>query len=157
MRRHVMKAEAKLAELGLQLPTAPAPIANYVRAVRVGNLLFVSGHGPTRDGKYLFTGKLGTDLPVDDGYKAAQLVCLNCLASVREALGDLDRVKRVVKLLGMVNSAPDFGQQPEVINGASDLLVQLYGEAGRHARSAVGMGALPRGISVEIEMILEVE
>ena len=151
-----MKAEAKLAELGLQLPGAPGPIANYVRAVRVGNLLFVSGHGPTRDGKYLFTGKLGKDLTVDDGYKAAQLVCLNCLASVREALGDLDRVKRVVKLLGMVNSAPDFGDQPEVINGASDLLVQLYGESGRHARSAVGMGALPRNIAVEIEMILEV-
>lgn len=151
-----MKAEAKLAELGLQLPTAPGPIANYVRAVRVGNLLFVSGHGPSRDGKYLFTGKLGKDLTVDDGYKAAQLVCLNCLASVREALGDLDRVKRVVKLLGMVNSAPDFGHQPEVINGASDLLVQLYGDSGRHARSAVGMGALPRNIAVEIEMILEV-
>jgi len=152
-----MKAEAKLAELGLQLPSAPGPIANYVRAVRVGNLLFVSGHGPTRDGKYLFTGKLGKDLTIDDGYKAAQLVCLNCLASVREALGDLDRVKRVVKLLGMVNSAPDFGHQPEVINGASDLLVQLYGDSGRHARSAVGMGALPRNIAVEIEMILEVE
>lgn len=152
-----MKAEAKLAELGLVLPSAPGPIANYVRAVRVGSLLFVSGHGPTRDGKYLFTGKLGKDLTIDDGYKAAQLVCLNCLASVREALGDLDRVKRVVKLLGMVNSAPDFGHQPEVINGASDLLVQLYGEAGRHARSAVGMGALPRNIAVEIEMILEVE
>ena len=151
-----MKAEAKLAELGLQLPSAPGPIANYVRAVRAGDLLFVSGHGPTRDGKYLFTGKLGKDLTVDDGYKAAQLVCLNCLASVREALGDLDRVKRVVKLLGMVNSAPDFGHQPEVINGASDLLVQLYGESGRHARSAVGMGALPRNIAVEIEMILEV-
>ena len=152
-----MKAEAKLAELGLVLPSAPGPIANYIRAVRVGNLLFVSGHGPTRDGKYLFTGKLGKDLTIDDGYKAAQLVCLNCLASVREALGDLDRVKRVVKLLGMVNSAPDFGHQPEVINGASDLLVQLYGDAGRHARSAVGMGALPRNIAVEIEMILEVE
>jgi enamine deaminase RidA (YjgF/YER057c/UK114 family) len=152
-----MKAEAKLSELGLVLPSAPGPIANYVRAVRVGNLLFVSGHGPTRDGKYLFTGKLGKDLTIDDGYKAAQLVCLNCLASVREALGDLDRVKRVVKLLGMVNSAPDFGHQPEVINGASDLLVQLYGDAGRHARSAVGMGALPRNIAVEIEMILEVE
>ena len=152
-----MKAEAKLAELGLQLPSAPGPIANYVRAVRTGNLLFVSGHGPTRDGKYLFTGKLGKDLTIDDGYKAAQLVCLNCLASAREALGDLDRVKRVVKLLGMVNSAPDFGHQPEVINGASDLLVQLYGDSGRHARSAVGMGALPRNIAVEIEMILEVE
>jgi len=152
----MMKAEARLAELGLELPAAPGPIANYVRAVRVGDLLFVSGHGPSRDGRYLFTGKVGKDLTVEEGYQAAQLVCLNCLASVREALGDLDRVKRVVKLLGMVNSAPDFGQQPEVINGASDLLVELYGESGRHARSAVGMGALPRNIAVEIEMILEV-
>ncbi len=152
-----MKTEARLAELGLQLPSPPAPVANYVRAVRTGNLLFVSGHGPSRDGTYLFTGKVGKDLTVEEGYKAAQLVCLNCLASVKEALGDLDRVKRVVKLLGMVNSAPDFGYQPEVINGASDLLVQLYGDAGRHARSAVGMGALPRGIAVEIEMIMEVE
>jgi enamine deaminase RidA (YjgF/YER057c/UK114 family) len=152
-----MKVEARLAELGLQLPAVTPPVANYVRTVRVANLLFVSGHGPSRDGKYHYSGKLGRDVTVEDGYKAAQLVCLNCLASVRDALGDLDRVKRVVKLLGMVNSAPEFGQQPEVINGASDLLVQLYGEAGRHARSAVGMGALPRGISVEIEMILEVE
>ena len=152
-----MKVEAKLAEMGLKLPGVPPPVANYIRAVKVGNLLFVSGHGPSRDGKYHFSGKLGKDVTVEEGYKAAQLVALNCLASGKEALGDLDRVKRVVKLLGMVNSAPDFGQQPEVINGASDLLVQLYGDAGRHARSAVGMGALPRGISVEIEMILEVE
>ncbi len=152
-----MKVEARLAELELELPGAPAPVANYVRAVRVGNLLFVSGHGPNRDGKFQYLGKVGKDLTVQEGYKAAQLVCLNCLASVKKELGDLDRVKRVVKLLGMVNCPPEFEQQPEVINGASDLLVQLYGEAGRHARSAVGMGSLPRGISVEIEMILEVE
>ncbi|MGH2404651.1 MAG: RidA family protein [bacterium] len=152
-----MKAEAKLAELKLELPAAPVPLANYVRTVRVGNLLFVSGHGPQRDGKMQSVGKLGKDLTVQDGYKAAQLVCLNCLASVKNELGDLDRVKRVVKLLGMVNCTPDFEQQPEVINGASDLLVQLYGDSGRHARSAVGMGSLPRNISVEIEMIMEVE
>ncbi len=152
-----MTVEAKLAEMGLILPAAPAPIANYIRAVRTGNLLFVSGHGPFRDGKTQFVGKVGKELSVEDGYKSAQLVCLNCLASVKEALGDLNRVKRVVKLLGMVNCTPEFGHQPEVINGASDLLVALYGDAGRHARSAVGMGALPRGISVEIEMVLEVE
>lgn len=152
-----MKIEAKLVQLKLELPTAPAPVANYVRTVRAGNLLFVSGHGPQRDGKMQSVGKVGRDLTLEDGYKAAHLVCLNCLASVKEALGDLDRVKRVVKLLGMVNCTPDFGQQPEVINGASDLLVQLYGDAGRHARSAVGMGSLPRNISVEIEMVLEVE
>ncbi len=152
-----MKVEAKIAEMGLSLPSAPAPIANYVRTVRTGNLVFVSGHGPFRDGKAQFVGKVGKELSVEEGYKSAQLVCLNCLASVKEALGDLDRVRRVVKLLGMVNCTPEFGHQPEVINGASDLLVNLYGDAGRHARSAVGMGALPRGISVEIEMVLEVE
>ena len=152
-----MNVEDRLAEMGLQLPSAPAPMANYVRAVRAGNLLFVSGHGPQRDGQLHFLGKVGKDLTVEEGYKSAQLVCLNCLASVKKELGDLDRVKRVVKLLGMVNCPPDFGQQPEVINGASDLLVRLYGEAGRHARSTVGMGSLPRGISVEIEMVLEVE
>jgi len=152
-----MKVEAKLAEMRLALPSAPAPVANYIRAVRAGNLLFVSGHGPQRDGKMEYLGKVGKDLSVEDGYKAAQLVCLNCLASVREELGDLDRVKRVVKLLGMVNCTPDFERQPQVINGASDLLVQVYGDAGRHARSAVGMASLPGGISVEIEMVLEVE
>ncbi|MDR7522742.1 MAG: RidA family protein [Armatimonadota bacterium] len=152
-----MKVEARLAELGLELPVPPGPLANYVRTVRVGNLLFVSGHGPHRDGRPQFIGKVGQDLTVDQGYQAARLVALNCLASVKEALGDLDRVKRVVKLLGMVNCTPEFGQQPQVINGASDLLVDLFGEAGRHARSAVGMGALPQGIAVEIEMILEVE
>lgn len=151
-----MKIEAKLAELDLALPEPPVPVANYVRTVRAGNLLFVSGHGPQRDGKFQYLGKVGRDLTVQDGYKAARLVCLNCLASVKKELGDLDRVKRVVKLLGMVNCPPDFEQQPEVINGASDLLVQLYGDAGRHARSAVGMGSLPRNISVEIEMVLEV-
>jgi len=152
-----MRVEARLAELGLQLPSPPKPIANYVRAVRTGNLLFVSGHGPFLDGKPQYVGKVDRDLTVEEGYKSAQLVCLNCLASVKEALGDLDRVKRVVKLLGMVNSTPDFGEQPQVINGASDLLVNLYGDAGRHARSAVGMGSLPGGIAVEIEMVLEVE
>lgn len=152
-----MRVEARLAELGLQLPSPPKPIANYVRAVRTGNLLFVSGHGPFLDGKPQYVGKVDRDLTVEEGYRSAQLVCLNCLASVKEALGDLDRVKRVVKLLGMVNSTPDFGEQPQVINGASDLLVNLYGDAGRHARSAVGMGSLPGGIAVEIEMVLEVE
>jgi enamine deaminase RidA (YjgF/YER057c/UK114 family) len=150
------QVEAKLRAMGLELPTPPAPVANYVRAVRTGNLVFVSGHGPSRDGQLVYRGKLGVDLDVETGYQAAQLVMLNCLASLKEAIDDLDRVTRVVKLLGMVNSAPDFGQQPEVINGASDLLVELYGERGRHARSAVGMASLPRQIAVEIEMIVEV-
>jgi enamine deaminase RidA (YjgF/YER057c/UK114 family) len=152
-----MKIEDKLAARGLRLPTMPPPVANYVRTVRTGALLFVSGHGPWRDGAMQYVGKVGADLTVEEGYQAARLVALNCLASVKDALGDLDRVRRVVKLLGMVNCTPEFTQHPQVLNGASDLLVDLFGEAGRHARSAVGMGSLPGGIAVEIEMVLEVE
>jgi enamine deaminase RidA (YjgF/YER057c/UK114 family) len=132
-------------------------MAQYVSAVSTGNLVFVAGHGPHRDGELIYKGKLGQDVDVERGYEAAQLVALNMLASLKAEIGDLDRVKRVVKLLGMVNCVPGFGQQPEVINGASDLLVDIFGERGRHARSAVGMASLPRGISVEIEMIVEVE
>ncbi len=152
-----MRVEAKLKELGLELPPTPTPAANYVGAVRTGNLLFVSGHGPTKDGRFAYIGKVGKDLSVEQGYEAARVVTLNCLASAKSVLDDLDRIKRVVKLLGMVNCTEDFGEQPKVINGASDLLVQLFGESGRHARSAVGMQALPFGIAVEIEMIFEVD
>ena len=152
-----MRVEDKLKELGLELPPTPRPAANYVGAVRSGNLLFVSGHGPTKDGKVTHTGKVGKDLGVEEGYEAARLVALNCLASAKSVIGDLDHITRVVKILGMVNCTEDFGDQPKVINGASDLLVQLFGESGRHARSAVGMQALPFGIAVEIEMIFEVE
>jgi enamine deaminase RidA (YjgF/YER057c/UK114 family) len=151
-----MRVEAKLKELGLELPPTPRPAANYVGAVQTGNLLFVSGHGPTQDGRFTSIGKIGKDLSVEDGYAAARLVALNCLASAKSVIGDLDRITRVVKILGMVNCTEDFGDQPKVINGASDLLVQLYGDSGRHARSAVGMQALPFGIAVEIEMIFEV-
>jgi len=152
-----MGAEARLAELGLKLPEQPKPVANYVPTVKVGNLLFVSGHGPYDDGNIKTEGKLGRDLTVDEGYQVARTVTMNCLASIRVELGSLDRVKRFVKLLGMVNCTEDFREQPKVINGCSDLLVELFGEAGKHARSAVGMQALPFGIPVEIEMILEVE
>jgi enamine deaminase RidA (YjgF/YER057c/UK114 family) len=149
--------EARLRELGIELPQPPPPVANYVGAVRVGELLFVSGHGPYRDGEYVYRGKLGSDLDVATGQAAARLVMLNFLASVRAELGTLDRVERIVKLLVMVNSAPEFGEQPQVANGASDLLVELFGEErGKHGRSAVGMGALPMGISVEIEGVLQV-
>jgi enamine deaminase RidA (YjgF/YER057c/UK114 family) len=151
-----MRVEDKLKELGLELPPTPRPAANYVGAVRSGNLLFVSGHGPTKDGKFTYIGKIGKDLGVEEGYEAARLVALNCLASAKSVIGDLDHITRVVKILGLVNCTEDFGEQPKVINGASDLLVQLFGESGRHARSAVGMQALPFGIAVEIEMILEV-
>jgi enamine deaminase RidA (YjgF/YER057c/UK114 family) len=149
------EVEAKLEALGLSLPSPPAPVANYVRAVTVGNLVYLSGHGPSRDGAFAFQGKVGAERTVEEGYQAAQLVMLNCLSSLKQEIGDLDRVERVVKLLGMVNCTENFGHHPEVINGASDLLVQLYGERGRHARSAVGMQSLPRGITVEIEMIVQ--
>ena len=152
-----MNAEQKLKEMGIVLPESPKPLANYVRTVRTGNLLFVSGHGPYNDGRTVLVGKLGKELTIEEGYKTARNVAVNCLASIRESLGSLDKVKRVVKLLGMVNCTEDFRDQPRVMNGASDLLVELFGEAGRHARSAVGMQALPNQIPVEIEMILEVE
>jgi enamine deaminase RidA (YjgF/YER057c/UK114 family) len=153
-----MSVEARLQELGIELPSAPAPIANYVRYVQVGNLLFLAGHGPNRSNGPVYTGQVGSDVTVEEAYDAARSTAMNLLASCKEALGDLDRVKKVVKVLGMVNSAPGFGDQPKVINGFSDLMVEIFGEdVGKHARSAVGMAALPGGIPVEIEMILEVE
>jgi len=151
-----MSVEKKLKEMGILLPEAPKPVANYVPAVKAGNLLFVSGHGPYNDGKTVLSGKLGKELNIEEGYKTARNVALNCLASVKGTLGDLDKVKRVVKLLGMVNCTEDFKDQPKVINGASDLLVEIFGDKGKHARSAVGMQSLPNNIPVEIEMILEV-
>ena len=148
-------AEAKIAELGLDLTTNP-PMANYVPAVRSGKLVFLSGHGPFQDGK-LIRGKLGADLDVEAGQAAARAVVVQLLASLRAELGSLDAVAQIVKLLCMVNCTPDFGDHPAVANGASDLLVEIFGEAGRHARSAVGMQSLPAGMAVEIEMIVEVE
>ncbi len=154
-----MSAEARLKEKGITLPSPSTPIANYVPFVRAGNLLFLAGHGPIRkEGQPMARGKLGRDLSVEQGYQVAREVGLNLLASTRAALGSLDRVKRIVKVLGMVNSAEGFGDQPKVINGFSDLMVEVFGEAiGKHARSAVGMAELPMGIPVEIERVLEVE
>ncbi len=151
-----MSADQKMKELGLILPQPPKPIANYVPAVKTGNLLFVSGHGPYNDGKTKISGKVGRELTIEEGYQTARNVALNCLASVKATIGDLDKVKRVVKLLGMVNCTDDFKDQPKVINGCSDLLVAIFGDVGKHARSAVGMQALPNQIPVEIEMILEI-
>ena len=153
-----MSAEARIKELGLTLPQPAKPLGNYVPGVRVGNLLFLSGHGPVRvDGMPTARGKIGRDLSLEDGYKVARDVGINLLGSARTLLGSLDKVKRVVKVLGMVNSAEGFADQPKVINGFSDLMVEVFGESGRHARSAVGMAELPMGMPVEIEMILEVE
>ncbi|MGH7278365.1 MAG: RidA family protein [Candidatus Rokuibacteriota bacterium] len=146
-------------EKNLTLPHPATPVANYISAVRAGNLLFLSGHGPVRaEGKPMARGKLGKDLSVEQGYQVAREVGLNLLATARTNLGSLDKVKKVVKVLGMVSSADGFGDQPKVINGFSDLMVEVFGESiGKHARSAVGMAELPMGIPVEIEMILEVE
>ena len=153
-----MRVEQKLADLGLKLGAPGTPVANYISAVKTGNLLFVAGHIPfLPDGSVLHTGKLGRDISDEQGYEAAKTAMVNCLVSIKDALGDLDKVKRVVKLFVMVNAEPDFDRQPFVANGASDLLVELYGDQGRHARSAVGMGSLPLGSCVEIEMIVEVE
>lgn len=148
--------EAKLQSLGIELPQASNPVANYVNAVRVGNLVFMAGKGPKKaDGTYI-TGKLGADLTVEQGYEAARIAGINQLAALKAELGNLNKVKRLVKVLGMVNATPDFGDQPEVVNGFSDLMVEVFGQRGKHARAAVGMGSLPRGIAVEVEMIVEV-
>jgi enamine deaminase RidA (YjgF/YER057c/UK114 family) len=152
-----MGAEAKIKQLGITLPPAGQPVGNYIPGVLHGDLLFLSGHGPVREGSPTARGKLGRDLSTDEGYKVARDVGINLLGSARRILGSLDKVKRIVKVLGMVNSAEGFGEQPKVINGFSDLMVEVFGESGRHARSAVGMAELPMGIPVEIEMIMQVE
>ncbi len=154
-----MSAEDRLKELNLSLPPVPRPMANYVSAVRTGSLLYLAGHGPLGDdGKPVSRGKLGRDLTVDEGYQAARQTALNTLVTLRAELGSLDRVRRIVKVLGMVNADPDFQKTPQVINGFSDLMVEVFGESvGKHARSAVGMATLPNAIPVEIESIYEVE
>jgi enamine deaminase RidA (YjgF/YER057c/UK114 family) len=149
-----MTPEEKLASLGLVLPNAPVPVANYVPYRWAGNLLYLSGQGPKRtDGTYR-PGRLGRDATLEEGYEDARLTCLNLLAVAKSAIGELSRIEAVVKLLGMVNAEPDFSDHPKVINGCSDLLVEVLGDAGRHARSAVGMGSLPNRMTVEIEAIL---
>ena len=149
--------EARLSELGIELKLPAAPAGNYVNAVRTGNLLFLAGKGPMQaDGTYL-TGKVGADLTQEQGYEAARLTAISQLAVLKAELGDLRKVRRIVKVLGMVNATTDFTNQPEVINGFSDLMVGVFGERGKHARAAVGMASLPRGIAVEVELIVEVE
>ena len=150
--------DKKLHELGIVLPTPSKPVANYVPWVRTGHLVFISGQGAVRDGKIEYAGKVGDSLSMEDAVTSARLTAINVIAQLRDACGgDLDRVKRIVKLLGFVNCTADFGDQPKVINGASDLMVEVFGEKGRHARSAVGAPALPFGLSVEVEAIAEIE
>lgn len=149
--------EKRLEELGIALPEAATPVANYVNAVRAGNLLFLAGKGPNKpEGGYV-TGKLGESLTVEEGYAAARLAGISQLAVLKAELGGLNKVKRIVKVTGMVNATPDFTNHPEVVNGFSDLMVEVFGEKGKHARAAVGMASLPRGIAVEVEMVVEVE
>ena len=151
-----MSIDAKLEALNLELPAAPKPVANYVPVVRAGDLLFLSGVLPSRDGQLILTGKLGQGITIEQGMEAAKVAALNALAIVRSEVGSLDKVKRIVKMVGHIASAPGFTDQPQVLNGASDLLVQIFGEAGKHARVAVGAAELPRQAPVEIELIVQV-
>ena len=149
--------EERLKEKGIVLIPPPAPVANYINAVRTGNLIYLSGRGPWKaDGTYI-TGKVGKDLTIEQGYEAARLTAISHLAVLKTELGSLNKVKRIVKVLGMVNCTDDFKDQPKVINGYSDLMVEIFGENGKHARSAVGMNSLPLGIAVEVEVIVEIE
>ncbi len=151
------RIEARLAELGLEVPAAPIPAANYIPWVRTGNLVFVAGQVPMKDGKFLWVGKVGREYTVPEAKEAARYVALNVLSQLKTALdGDLDRVVRAVKLNGFVNCVAGFGEQPHVINGASELMIEIFGEAGRHARSAVGVAGLPFGVAVEIDGVFEV-
>ena len=147
-----MSAEQKIKDLGIELPPIPTPGGNYVHAVRTGNLLYLSGKGPGPDA----VGKVGTEVPLEDAYEHARYVGMVLISVMKEELGSLDKVNRIVKVLGMVNTAPDFPDHPTGINGCSDLFVEVFGDKGKHARSAVGLGALPGRITVEIEVIVEV-
>lgn len=149
--------EAKLKELGITLKKPPTPIANYVPAVQVGKLVFLSGQGPLKDDGQLMKGKVGGELTIEEGQQAAKLAGIGLLEALKGQIGNLNKVKRIVKVLGMVNAVPEFDQQPKVINGFSDFMVEVFGEKGKHARSAVGVGSLPMNIPVEIEMIVELK
>ncbi len=151
-----MSYEARLKDLGLTLPVPPKPVANYVPVVRVGDLLFLSGVLPSRDGQLIMTGKLGQELGIEQGVEAARAAVLNALSIVNGEVGSLDQVKQIVKMVGYIASAPGFTDHPQVLNGASDLLVALFGDAGRHARVAVGAAELPRQAPLEVEMIVQV-
>lgn len=149
--------EKKLQEMGLELPAAPKPVAAYIPAIQSGNMVFTSGQIPFLNGELKFKGKLGRDLTVEEGYEAAKLCALNCLSVIKAVIGDLDRIEQVVKVNGFVNSVPEFADQPKVINGASELFGNLFGEAGKHARAAVGSINLPMNAACEVEIIVRVK
>jgi len=149
--------EARIKELGIQLIKPTPPIANYVKAVRVGNMVYLAGHGPDKPEGGVVTGKVGSDLTVEQGADAARLTAISLLSTLKGEIGDLNKVKRIVKVLGMVNAVPTFEKHPQVMNGFSDLMVQVFGDNGKHARSSVGVASLPNNIPVEIEMIVELK
>ncbi|MBI2862770.1 MAG: RidA family protein [Chloroflexi bacterium] len=152
-----MGVRERLRELGLEIPMAPPPVANYISAIQSGSLLFTAGSLPRRDGAIVYAGCVGQELTAEEGYQAARLATLTCLGAIQGLLGDLERVIRIIKVTGYISSTPGFFDQPQVLNGASDLLVQIFGERGRHARSAVGVAQLPGNAAVEVELIIEVE
>ena len=149
--------EKRIEELNITLQKSGIPIANYLNAVQTGNLIFLSGKGPRDKNGNLITGKLGKDLTIEQGYNAARLVAITQLSALKEQIGDLNKVEKIVKVFGMVNADPTFTNHPEVINGFSDLMVEVFGERGKHARAAVGMGSLPRNIACEIDMVVQIK
>lgn len=151
------KYESRMEELGVSIPRIPPPVGAYIPAVQSGKLVFSSGQGAYRDGAEAYIGQVGDSISLEEAYDAARIACLNCLAAIRSVTGSLDRITRVVQVRGFVNSAPWFYDQPRVINGASELLLEIFGDAGRHARCALGTSALPKNIPVEVEMVVEVE
>jgi len=149
--------ERRIKELGISIPQLPPAAGAYVPAVRSGNLVYCSGQGPFKDGGFAYTGRVGTEVTAEEAYQAARIAGLNCLAEIRSVIGSLDNIKRVVQLRGFVNSDPDFHSQPQVINGASELMIEIFGDAGGHARCALGTNNLPANIPVEVEMVVEVQ
>ena len=149
--------EAKLQELGIELSTPSSPVANYVNTVQVGNLLFISGKGPLQSNGEYIKGKVGQNLTIEDGYNAARLTAINLISTLKASIGDLSKVRRIVRVTGMVNASSEFTDHPKVVNGCSDLLVEVFGDKGKHTRAAVGMNSLPSNIAVEIDMIVQVE
>jgi len=148
--------ERRLQELDIEIPEPPEPVAAYVLARKAGNLVFCSGQGPMQEGKFVYKGKVGSDINVDEGYDAARICALNCLAAIKSEIGTLNRIDKIVKVRGFVSSTEGFGEQPEVVNGASELLQEIFGENGKHARSALGTSQLPRNIPVEVEMVVSI-
>ena len=151
-----MSIEDKLKELGIELQTPPSPVANYIPVQQTGNLIYLSGQGPRNESGDFISGKVGSDITAEEAYELARNTAINLVSAMKSYLGSLDKVKKIVKVFGMVNSTSDFTDHPKVINGCSDFFVEVFGDKGRHARSAVGMGSLPNNMAVEIEIIVEV-